>query len=367
MRKVLFLTTYASPYRVEFFDTLGKHIDLTVLYSDRKEEQGHRSKDWFVEEKGHHRSVQLKKVMSLKNRALCLDVISWLRKPWDHIVLCGYSSPTVIIAMAYLRMRGIPYWLEVDGGLIRKDSRKMLMVKKALIGAASGWLSTGKATTDYLVHYGAKPDRVEEYPFSSLHEKDILDKQLTAKEKQDLRRELGMTGEYVLLSIGQFIHRKGFDVLMHAAAKLDSHVHIYIVGGEPTQEYLDLCRDLGLENIHYEGFMKKEQLLKYYKASDLFVLPTREDIWGLVINEAMAFGLPVITTNRCVAGLELVKPGINGDIVPVEDAHALANSIKKTLAGDLDAMGAAALDAVRPYTIENMAKVHMDIFENRRL
>ena len=243
----------------------------------------------------------------------------------------------------------------------------MLMVKKALIGAASGWLSTGKATTDYLVHYGAKPDRVEEYPFSSLHEKDILDKQLTAKEKQDLRRELGMAGEYVLLSIGQFIHRKGFDVLMHAAAKLDSHVHIYIVGGEPTQEYLDLCRDLGLENIHYEGFMKKEQLLKYYKASDLFVLPTREDIWGLVINEAMAFGLPVITTNRCVAGLELVKPGISGDIVPVEDAHALANSIKKTLAGDLDAMGAAALDAVRPYTIENMAKVHMDIFENRRL
>jgi hypothetical protein len=92
--------------------------------------------------------------------------------------------------MAYLRMRGIPYWLEVDGGLIRKDSRKMLMVKKALIGAASGWLSTGKATTDYLVHYGAKPDRVEEYPFSSLHEKDILDKQLTAKEKQDLRRDI---------------------------------------------------------------------------------------------------------------------------------------------------------------------------------
>lgn len=54
-------------------------------------------------------------------------------------------------------------------------------------------------------------------------------------------------------------------------------------------------------------------------AADIFVHPTREDIWGLVVNEAMAKGLPVITTDRCVAGLELIKNESVGRIVPVEN------------------------------------------------
>ena len=96
------------------------------------------------------------------------------------------------------------------------------------------------------------------------------------------------------------------------------------------------------------------------------MLPTREDIWGLVVNEAMAFGLPVITTDRCVAGLELVENGVTGYIVPVEDADALAEKMNEALSGNCEAMGAAALERVRPYTIENMASVHLEIFEHRR-
>ena len=165
----------------------------------------------------------------------------------------------------------------------------------------------------------------------------------------------------MILSIGQFIHRKGFDVLLKAAAKLQPGADIYIVGGEPTQEYQELYQQLGLQNVHFLGFMKKERLLKFYQASDLFVLPTREDIWGLVVNEAMAFALPVITTDRCVAGLTLVEDGVNGYIVPVGDVDALAEKMNLAMSGDLAAMGAAALEKVRPYTIENMVNTHIDI------
>ena len=126
---------------------------------------------------------------------------------------------------------------------------------------------------------------------------------------------------------------------------------------------LDMCRNLGLTNICFDGFMPKQKLLRYYQAADLFVLPTREDIWGLVVNEAMAYGLPVITTDRCVAGLDLVENGVNGYIVPADDVSALASSIKTALAGDLTKMGSNSLEKIRPYTIENMAKVHMEIFE----
>lgn len=366
MKKVLFLTNYPSPYRVAFFDTLGQMVDTTVLYADRIEKKTHRSADWFITGQGMCHSVQLKKrVASVKGHDLCLDVISWLNKPWDEIVVCGYSSPTVMLAIAYLRMCRIPFWMEVDGGLIRKDSAMGYRIKKLLVTSASAYFSSGKATTDYLVHYGAKRDTVREYPFSSLFEKDILDRPATAEEKQALRKELGLKDGKMILSIGQFIHRKGYDVLLKAAAAMESDTDIYIVGGEPTEEYLQMCLDLSLSNVHFLGFMKKEKLVHYYRAADLFVLPTREDIWGLVINEAMAFGLPVITTDRCVAGLELVEDGKTGYIVPVGDAKALANRMNAALSGDCAAMGMQALEKVRPYTIENMAKVHAEIFNRQ--
>ena len=92
------------------------------------------------------------------------------------------------------------------------------------------------------------------------------------------------------------------------------------------------------------------------------MLPTWSDVWGLVINEAMAWGLPVITTDRCVAGMELVRNGVNGYIVPIQDTAALKEACTKILSEDYAQMGKAALETIRPYTIENMAKAHLEIF-----
>lgn len=194
-------------------------------------------------------------------------------------------------------------------------------------------------------------------------EKDVPAQNATPEEKQKLRQELGLGNGKMILSIGQFIHRKGYDIMLRAAAKLDPGTDIYIVGGDPTEEYLQICREENLQNVHFVGFMKKDQLLKYYQAADLFVLPTREDIWGLVINEAMAYGLPVITTDRCVAGLDLVENGVNGYIVPVADVDALADSINTLFTQDWTQMGERSLEKIRPYTIEAMAKCHLDVFE----
>lgn len=367
MKRVLFLTNYPSPYRVRFFDELGKAVDLTVLFADRIEDKKHRNANWYEPSAGSFQSVQLKKSFSVKTNSLCMDVIGWLKKGFDHIVICGYSNPTAILAMTWLRLQGIPFWMEVDGGLIRQERKMTYMIKKTLVSLASGWLSSGPSTTDYLVHYGAKREKVREYPFSSLSEEDMPSDVPSVEEKLALRKELGIESEKMILSIGQFIHRKGYDILLKSAAQLKKGLDIYIVGGEPTEEYLQLCRELGLQNVHFEGFMKKEKLLNYYRATDLFVLPTREDIWGLVINEAMSYGLPVITTDRCVAGLDLVEDGVNGYIVPVGDDKALAEKINALFEENWGEMGEKSLEKIRPYTIETMAKCHHEIFETVKL
>lgn len=362
MKKILFLANCPSPYRVRFFDILGRDADVTVLFWERREEVTDRDAAWFISGEGNFRQVQLEKRSALLGGAH-VDVIDWLKKPFDHIIICGYSAPTAMLAIHWLKSHRRSYCLEVDGGLIRQESGPKLWLKKYLVGGASLYLSTGKRTSEYLVHYGAREDRVRCYPFTSLEEKDILSSPVTREEKQALRQKLGMGEEKIVLSVGQFIPRKGFDVLLKAAAGLPADTGVYIVGGEPTEAYRTLAK--GLDHVHFCGFKKKEALAEYYRAADLFVLPTREDIWGLVINEAMSCGLPVITTDNCVAGLELIREGVNGAIVPADDAAALEEKMKEILAGDMEAMGRAALATAGEYTIEAMAKAHLDILEGR--
>lgn len=284
MKKVLFLTNYPSPYRVRFYDLLGRDLDVTVVYADRIEKKGHRSADWYESSQGNYHHVQLTKhVASLHGRDLCLDVLQWLKKPFDKIVICGYSNPTLQLAILYLRMKKIPFFMEADGGLIRPDSGLKFKFKKFLVSSASGWLVSGKETGDFFAHYGADRSRIYEYPFTSMTEADFPESIPSRQEKQLKKQALSMEEDYVILSIGQFIHRKGFDILLKAAKDLPENVGIYIVGGLPTKEYQKLHDELGLTNVHFCGFQKREELAKYYEAADLFVLPTREDIWGLVI------------------------------------------------------------------------------------
>ena len=366
MKKVLFITNYASPYRVWFFDELGKYMDVTVLFSDRRELKTHRDQDWFVESQGRFRAVQLKKrLLTLHNSDLCTDVIPWLKQPFDAIVVCGYASPTCMLAMAWMRMHRVPFYMEVDGGLIREDSGPMYRIKRMLIGGASGWISSGRYTTRYLTHYGAREADTFLYPFTSLWEKEILDTVPGDEERNALRKALGLEEEKIVLYVGRFTKPKGMDDLLHAAPCLDGDTGVYFVGGEPSEEHLEFCKEKKLSHVHFVGFKKKEALADYYKAADLLVLPTKSDVWGLVINEAMALGLPVITTDRCVAGLELVENGVNGYIVPVDDQKALEEKILEVLHGDYRQMGRAALEKIRPYTIENMARAHVKIFEGQ--
>ncbi|MGC9796911.1 glycosyltransferase family 4 protein [Fervidobacterium riparium] len=118
------------------------------------------------------------------------------------------------------------------------------------------------------------------------------------------------------------------------------------------------------DHIHFIEFKTKEELKKYYIASDIFVLPTREDIWGLVINEAMANALPIITTNKCIAGLELVKNGENGFICHVDNAEEIAEKISLILNNQelFNNMSKNNILKIKEYTIEKMAQEHVNIF-----
>lgn len=359
--KVLFLTNIPSPYRVDFFNEFGKYCDLTVTFEGKKATD--RDDKWKADNVYNFKAVYLNGIRVSSDKFLCLDIIKVINKKWDAIIIGGYSTPTSILAIEYLKLKKQKFFIEADGGFIGNDNWFKYKLKKHLISAASWWFSSGKETTKYLTYYGAKKDKCFWFPFTSLKQVDLKKAAEFKKcDKDEIKKKLNINEEKILLSVGQFIPRKGFDILIEAIKNLPNNVGVYIVGGKPPEEYKKLKTLYQLKNLHFVEFKIKDELAYYYAATDVFVLPTREDIWGLVINEAMAFGLPIVTTNKCIAGLELVD-GKNGAIVPVNDIDSLTNAIEYVLNNDIKEMGKMSLERINKYTIENMVKVHYEILK----
>lgn len=366
-KTVLYLASGVTPYRSAFFQALAKDVELTVLYELRDSLE----RQWVVAPADETllTEISLKAWKKKRNSAFCPEVIKYLKRDYDHIVIGGYSTPTGMLAILWLKLHRKKFILNADGGMEKQESRLRERLKRFFISSATCWLSSGDRTTRYLQHYGAVGERIFQYPFTSLCQADMLQAPPGGEEKAALRQALGITEEKVVISVGRFSYKKGYgkgyDVLLRSAVQMDKDIGWYIIGGEPTEEFARMKQDMGATNVHFVKFLKKEELAQYYKASDVFVLMTVGDVWGLVINEAMAKGLPVITTDKCVAGLELVTDDDNGYIIPVGDDQALTDRLNKILpdADRLAQMAKRSLERIAPYTIENMARLHMEAFE----
>ena len=321
--KILWLTNIPSPYRVDFFNELGKKCELTVLFE--KFESKERDPSWKNYKFTNFNGIILKGLSYSVDKAICLNVLKYLNKKYDYIIVSNIATLTGIIAIEYMKLHKIHYCIETDGGFAKSGKGIKEKYKKHLIKNAEIYFSTSKENDNYFIKYGAKPNRIIRYPFTSIKKSDILNECINYNEKKKIKEKLKITEEKVILSVGRFIHNKGYDILINAIKGIDKNIGIYIIGGKPTKEYIYLKEAYHLNNLHFVEFKVKENLRNYYKIADIFVLPTRSDVWGLVINEAMANGLPIITTNKCIAGLELIEDGKNGYIVETENVEELSD------------------------------------------
>ena len=172
-----------------------------------------------------------------------------------------------------------------------------------------------------------------------------------------------MAEKTTFLAIGQFIHRKAFDLLLSAWSKTKQTSQLYIIGGGPLkEEYLRVIEEEKLANVYILDFKTPDELYQYYLASDVFVMPTREDIWGLVVNEAMATALPVISSDKCTAGNEMIDHGHSGYVYACENTHLLAEYIEE-LSNNEEKRAFFAQNALTKcgeYVIENIIASHIE-------
>lgn len=365
--RVLYLSGIPAPYRVDLFNEMGKTVQLTVAFL--AEYQSERNKAWQSSKAENYRTVFLNKG-ALNGKRIDLSMVRYLRahaSEFDVIVVHGYSFTASVLAIAWLRLHGVRFGIEADGAILpRGENALKTLLKRFCIRKAAFWLSSGKATTDFFVHYGAKRENCFVHPFTSISRRDIVQAdRFTKDEKKRLREKLGIREEKVVITVGRFScdggYGKGYDLLMKVAERLHGDVGVYFLGDEPTKEFTDWKAARGLSKVHFIGYMQKAELSEYYACADLFVLLTRGDVWGLAVNEAMMFGLPVITTSQCLAGLELVQDGVNGAIVSVENEDAIFDSVSGLIRDEekLRSYGEKSVEMIAAYTSEASSPAHL--------
>lgn len=363
--KILFLTNIPSPYRVDFFNELGKSSDLTVLFEKATSDE--RDLSWKEYRFESFKGVFLKGISISTDSAVCVGLKKYLSdKSFDKIICSNFSSPTGISAIFYMKRKDIPYFLEADGGVAKKGKGFKEHLKRKIISGAKGYFSTSKPCDDYFIAYGAKKENIYRYPFTSLNASDILDKPLSLPKKQRIRKKLKIEESSVVVSVGRFSYMrgygKGYDTLFKVCETLPKNIGIYIIGDEPTDEFVKWKNDKNLDRLHFVPFKLKSELFEYYRAADVSVLLSRGEAWGLVINESMANGTPVIATDACVGALELIKDGVNGYIVSVDSPEQVKNRIADFLTSKdkQKTMPLAAIETIKNFTIEKMSISHIN-------
>jgi glycosyltransferase involved in cell wall biosynthesis len=311
--RVLFITILPSPYQRDLFGALAARddVDLKVCYMQA------RSSDSPWPEKPLR---SFERIMP----GLWMPLgINWnlpvLSEP-DIVVLSTYASVTGQWLMrSHLRKKRWLFW----GERLRGRSGMMRFVQDGLaapLGRASGVVGVGRAAeNEYsrrfpnLPHY-CIPYHCELSAFSTL------------------RKSQKANGALTFLFCGQMIRRKGVDLLLRAFDRLvvrGFNVRLLLVGREADlPDFMKITSPAARVRIDYEGFQPPERLPEYFGMSDIFVLPSRHDGWGVVINQALAAGLPVITSDAVGAGLDLVDNHINGIRVAAADVEALYSAME---------------------------------------
>jgi glycosyltransferase involved in cell wall biosynthesis len=146
----------------------------------------------------------------------------------------------------------------------------------------------------------------------------------------ELRRNYGLPEDaFIVLYCGRLSPEKGSIELLEAY-KLVRHPKktLVLVGdGSLRREMQEFVDDHNLESIYFMGFQNRNDLGDFYALADILVLPSNKETWGLVVNEALSFSLPVVVSDQVGAGVDLVIPEENGYIFPAGDISALADRI----------------------------------------
>lgn len=256
----------------------------------------------------------------------------------DVVVVGGWSQPAFWVALVAARLLRAPLvaWVESTARDARSGGGVLERAKQAMIARCAGFLVPGRASQEYLESLGVPGERIAIAPnaVDATIFRDAVAAARRAEGREALRSRLGIPPEGCLvLAVGRLAPEKGIDLLLAAAQRLEAAgvaLQVAVVGAGPEDEAL---RAAAPASVRFTGALDRDELVPWYAAADAFVLPSRSEQWGMVLNEAAAAALPIVASDAAGAAWSLVDDGESGFRVPSGDAPALERALA-TLAID---------------------------------
>lgn len=339
--RIRWVTWFPSPYFVDRFSALAERPDVefeALFMAARSSAQAwdldetawqfpYRILDPSPTHVGYYRpNVSLRAVWPI------------LRVSKDTANVLNYADASAVLAGAIGRVIGRSFYLFVANTELdaRRGDAWREAVKRYMFRNAAGILATGPLQERYARRYVSEGRRVD--LIGNPVDTGFLRREASrlSGERTRLRRERGWNSCFVITYVGRLAQEKSIEVLIRAAKEVGEageSVVLAIAGSGPMETML---RDMASrEGVHAEffGFLAGQKLSEFYAAGDVFVLPSESEPWGLVVNEAMEFALPVVVSDR-IGCRHLVADDENGFIVPYGDPTTLAGVLLKLARDD---------------------------------
>jgi glycosyltransferase involved in cell wall biosynthesis len=350
-RPVRVLALAATPvfYQVPLYRRLAQdpRVDLELVYASNGGARAYdagfgRPITWDVELLSGYKHGLLRHADTNDVRAGFFALRDWdvvgrvLRGDVDVLWVHSYSYVTTWLAMGAARLRRIPILLREEQTLLRERPRPKRWVRAVVLRALFRHvhaLSIGSANRAYFQRFGVPDHRIFFVPYAAENDELQREAEELAPKKTELRRSFGIDDEAgpVVLVVAKLVPGKGVETALAAFREVRERrrCSLLVVGDGELRDIFDaeVARD-GLSDVKFAGFLNRSEITRAFAAADIFLVPSHSDTWGIVVNEAMNFGLPVIATVGVGSAYDLITPHENGFVVPVGDVRATAEAIE---------------------------------------
>lgn len=338
-RRLVILTEIISPYRIPLFNALVQHeeVDLHVVFLA---ETDPTLRDWRVYKNEIRFSYEVlpswRKRFGRYNWLLNRGVGRALSKSAPDLILCGgYNYVASWQSLVWARVHGVPFilWSESNAKDLRRGHVLVELLKSVFLRKCSGFVVPGQPAQEYLQsEKNIRRDLIFTAPNAVDNDLFVASAAVARRDAAGHRSSLGLPERYFLF-VGRLVREKGVFELLSAYVKLDESVRrqtglVFVGDGVCRGRLQEEAASISPGVVRFAGFAQREQLATYYALAEMLVLPTYADTWGLVVNEAMACGLPVILSRAAGCAADLLKENWNGLLVPPRDAASLTVAMR---------------------------------------
>jgi glycosyltransferase involved in cell wall biosynthesis len=340
-QKTVILTEIIAPYRIPVFNALAHRdgVDLHVIFLAETDKA---LRQWriYTDEIRFSYEVLPSWRWRAGKRSLLVNRGLWsaLDAANPQTILCGgYNHPASWEALWWARRRNVRFvlWAESNQRDNRSGRAAVEWLKRYFVSSCNAFVVPGKSSLAYLRTLGVGEQAIFTAP-------NAVDNTFFASQAEEVRRQpevfrerFGLPRRFLLFA-GRLVPEKGVFDLLQAYAKLGSDLRsevglVFAGDGVSRRALSEQAKLIDRGAICFPGFAQREELAGFYALAEALVLPTRSDPWGLVVNEAMACGLPIIVADVAGCASDLVEDRWNGYVVPPANPDRLCGAINSLL------------------------------------